>query len=254
VDLDGDGRREYVVGYTAVTPGGEALWTVDALEPASVDPGAQHVDYTDILCTPDGRVYLAMAGSDRLYLVDAAGHTLFSVPHVHCQGAAIGPFRDDGEFHVALYNSPNGPLVLYDPEGGEVWSRAAERRWPLGAPQGYATPRMHRNRPIVRLGGEQAWIGYADGGWPWGMDGNGEISLEFAPPEHSRKPDFPPGLPAGVRWDDLGYSYAMQAVDIDGDGRDEAVIYDRRFLWVYQLNQEEHPTSNKECPTSIGFC
>lgn len=126
-------------------------------------------------------------------------------------------------------------MVLYEPSGKEVWSRPTERVWPMGFPKGGEKLRMHRNRPIVALQGSQTWIGYADGGWPWGMDGEGEISLEFSPPENAKHPDCPEGILERTRLDDIGFSYAMQACDINNDGRQEALIYDRRFMWVYAL-------------------
>jgi hypothetical protein len=34
--------------------------------------------------------------------------------------------------------------------------------------------------------------------------------------------------------DDPGYGFATKIVDGDGDGVNEAVIYDRRYLWVHR--------------------
>ena len=235
MDLDGDGKHEYLVGYCAVGTDGEILWTADSVDAEAMEPGGTHVDYTDVLRAPDGRLLFAMAGSDRVYLVEEGGRTVFSHPHIHCQGTAIGQFRTDSAFQVALYNAHDGPMVLYDPSGRELWSMPTERTWPLGVPKGCADCRMHRNRPLVTLRGERTWIGYADGGWPWGMDGEGAVSLTFSPPENSRMPDCPEGVPDSVRRDDIGFSFAMQTCDIDNDGRQEALIYDRRFLWVYPL-------------------
>jgi hypothetical protein len=31
----------------------------------------------------------------------------------------------------------------------------------------------------------------------------------------------------------MGYGFATQIVDWDGDGRLQPVIYDRRYLWVF---------------------
>jgi len=234
-DLNGDGRKEYLIGYCAVGLDGQILWTVDALDPDKVDQGSQHVDYTDVFTTAEGKKMFSIAGSDRIYLVEIGGRTVFSQSNIHCQGTAIGQFGTDSEFQVALYNSPDGPMVLYDPSGKELWSVTTQRSWPMGTPQGCEEGRMHRNRPIVRLEGKKTWIGYADGGWPWGMDDDGKVSLVFEPPENAVKPACPVEITSKIRVDDIGYSYAMRVCDINNDGRQEALIYDRRFMWVYPL-------------------
>ena len=67
------------------------------------------------------------------------------------------------------------------------------------------------------------------------MDGEGNIALEFEPPANSRQPERE--LPPRARGDDLGYGFATKIVDWDGDGVKEAVIYDRRYLWVYRAGK-----------------
>ncbi len=234
LSLDVDDEQTYLIGYCAMGMDGQILWTVDAVDPETLNADQQHVDYTDVFHTASGPVF-SIAASDKLHLFGAGGRTYFSREHIHCQGTALGRFRSDSEFQVALYNSPNGPVVLYDPSGVEIWSRPTERVWPMGFPKGGEKLRMHRNRPIIALRGSQTWIGYADGGWPWGMDGDGEISLEFSPPANAKHPDCPAGILERTRLDDIGYSYAMQVCDMNNDGREEALVYDRRFMWVYAL-------------------
>ncbi|MCX7886680.1 MAG: hypothetical protein N3B01_05400 [Verrucomicrobiae bacterium] len=227
----------FLIGYCAVKRSGEIAWTVDAIDPAKLDPGKEHVDYTAALRLASGKLLFAFAGSNKAYLVEHGGRTLFARAGPHPQGCAIGRFRDDSEFQVAIYNAPDGPIVLYDMAGNELWQRPAPRRWPLGCPKSCEGRVFHRNRPIVSLAvprpGKPAkdYIVYTDGGWPWGMDGDGNITLEFEVPPNSRQPEHE--LPARARADDLGYGFATQVVDWDGDGTNDAVIYDRRYLWVY---------------------
>jgi outer membrane protein assembly factor BamB len=237
LDLDGDNAKEFLIGYCAVKPSGKFAWTVDAINAAKLDPGRQHVDYTDLLRLPSGKMLLGIAGSDRSYLVECGGRTLFSTPGRHPQGSALGRFREDSEFQLAIYNA-DGPMVLYDPRGKELWQRSTPRRWPLGCPQVCEGRVFHRNGPIrpfsiPRLGKPaKDYIIFSDGGWPWGMDGDGNIGLEFQAPPHARQPEHE--LPPRARADDLGYGFATKIVDWDGDGRPEAVVFDRRWLWVYR--------------------
>jgi len=239
LDLDGLKGNEFLVGYCAVKPSGKIAWTVDAVDPARVDPDREHVDFTDVLRLASGRMLLGVAGSNRSYLFEPGGRTLFTRPGRHPQGCALGRFRDDSEFQMAIYNA-DGPMVLYDPSGRELWQRSTPRRWPLGCPKACEGRVFHRNGPIkpfsVPRSGKPAldYVIFSDGGWPWGMDGQGNIGLEFAAPPNSQQPERE--LPPRARADDLGYGFATKIVDWDADGAKEAVIYDRRFLWVYRAD------------------
>lgn len=233
LDLNGDGRNEYLIGYSAFDLAGNLLWTVDAIDESSFNPAEQHVDYTSLLQGKDGKLYIAIAGSDKVYLVENGGKTVFAEKNIHCQGVAAGIFRNDSEFQIALYNSPNGPMTLYDPTGRKIWDSPTKRIWPEREGK-IRNARMHRNRPILKLEGlNKDLIAYADGGWPWAMDGEGEILQIFAPPENSAKPDCPEWIPEQARRDDIGWSFAMLVGDINNDGQKETLIYDRRFMWIY---------------------
>jgi hypothetical protein len=232
LDLDGDGRKEYLIGYCAVKPDGRIVWMLDCISPAQLDAGKGHVDYADILRLPSGEMRISFAGSSRAYLAADGGRTLFAHPGKHVQGCALGRFRADSEFQVAIYND-DGPMVMYDRAGRELWQRSTPNLWPLGMPKACEGRPFHRNRPIMSFSHQgRDWIVVTDGGWPWGMDGEGEITLRFEPPANSRQPEH--DLPAGARGDDLGYGFATKVLDWDGDGRAEALVYDRRYLWVFK--------------------
>ena len=240
LDLGGDKSAEFLIGYCAVKPSGKIAWTVDAIDAAKLDPAKEHVDFTDLRRLPSGKLLLGIAGSNKSYLVECGGRTLFANPGPHVQGCALGKFRDDSEFQVAIYNA-HGPMVLYDPTGKELWQRPTPHRWPLGCPKASEGHPFHRNGPIkalsIPVAGKPArdYVVFSDGGWPWGMDGEGNIALEFAPPANSRQPEYE--LPPGSRADDMGYGFATKILDWDGDGLKEAVIYDRRYVWVYRAAQ-----------------
>jgi len=231
LDLDGDRCMEYLIGYCAVKPSGRIAWKVDAVDEASLEPGHDHVDYADVWPLSDGALAVAFAGSSRAYLALAGGETLFVQPDRHVQGCAVGRFRDDSSYQVAIYND-DGPMVLYDADGRELWRKETEERWPLGMPRACEGRVFHRNRPIVRFSRrDRDWILFTDGGWPWCMDGKGEVTLGFEPPPNSRQPETT--LPDKARADDCGYGFGTQVLDCNGDGVKEAVIYDRRYLWVF---------------------
>jgi hypothetical protein len=233
LDLDGDGQKEYLIGYCAVKPDGRIAWTLDAVDAARLDAGNDHVDYTDVLRLRTGETMYAFAGSSKAYLALDGGRLLFAHPGKHVQGCALGRFRGDGEIYAAFYND-DGPMVLHDRAGRELWQRPTPNLWPLGMPKSCEGRVFHRNRPVVVFPHEgRDWIVVSDGGWPWGMDGEGEITLHFEAPANSRQPEYE-GLPAKARGDDLGYGFATKVMDWDEDGKAEAVVYDRRYLWVFR--------------------
>ena len=232
LDLDGDGRSEYLVGYCMLKPSGEWSGIPESIDPANVDAGEEHVDYTDVLWLSDTEFLLGFAGSNRGYLVRNDGRTLFSRPDTHVQGCAVGRFRSDSEYQIIIYND-NGPLVLYDARGTELWRIPTDERWPLGMPHAPSCHSFHRNRPVIKFTLDKDYLLFTDGGWPWGMDGDGEIVVDFEVPANSEQPEL--DIPKQARGDDMGYGYATKIVDWAGNGTPHAVIYDRRHLWAYPL-------------------
>ena len=237
LDLDRDGRNEYLVGYCMVKPGGAWQCLVDAIDPESVDADRDHTDYQDLLWLASGEYALGFAGSSTAYLALTGGRTLFARPDTHVQGCCLGRFRPDSPYQMAVYND-DGPMVLYDPGGTELWRLPIEERWPLGMPESCAGHRFHRSRPIVKLSsGDQDHVLFTDGGWPWVMDGDGVVTAPFEPPARSVQPEA--SIPTPARADDLGYGFATQIVDWHGDGNPEVVIYDRRYLWSFPYPARE---------------
>lgn len=230
LDLDRDGKKEFLIGYCMVKPSGRWECVVDAIDPAKVDASNEHVDYTDVLGLSGSTFALGFAGSNKGYLVMNDRRTLFVKPDRHVQGSVLGRFRSDSDYQLAIYND-DGPMVLYDPSGSELWRVPTQERWPLGMPKTCEGHVFHRNRPVVRFSLDKDYILFTDGGWPWAMDGEGQIAVEFAPPENSKQPET--SIPDRARADDMGYGFATQVVDWDGDRVMQAVVYDRRHLWVF---------------------
>ncbi|OGV45558.1 MAG: hypothetical protein A2017_12135 [Lentisphaerae bacterium GWF2_44_16] len=238
MDINHDSELEYLIGYCLLKANGKILWTVDSVVPENCRQLPQHVDYTSYFMKNDGQYMLALAGSERAYLVTENGKTKFSRPDTHPQGAALGRFRTDSEYQAAFYNAPDGPMVLFDSNGTELWRNNTPRKWPAGlqscAAQQASRQPFHRNRPIVTLKGRHTdWVGYADGGWPWGMDGNGRIELQFEVPRHAMKTEYNHQFPFALRRDDLGFSFALKSLDIFNEEQERPIIYDRKHMWIY---------------------
>ena len=230
------GTDHYMSGYSVFNKRGGVIWTVDSIKSEGFDSDEMHADYIEIFKKNDGTQVISIAGSDKLYLVDNTGKTLFLVEEQHPQGTTIGKYKKETEFQVVSYNAPNGPLNLYNPKGGKIWSRIPQRIWPKGIPENCKGRRFHRNRPVLTIEANEQYIGYADGGWPWAMDGKGKIKLQFNAPENSMKYAQNMRCPnQQVRADDIGYAFGMQNIDIDNDGKKEILIYNRQYLWIYKI-------------------
>jgi len=107
-----------------------------------------------------------------------------------------------------------------------------ENMKPLVLPQGREI--FHRNRPIVSVSGkDRDWIAYADGGWPWGMDGAGRRALTFPPPDEKIDWNQAARMADKNRMDDMGYSYAIKNIEAASLSNPLIAIYNRRFVWFY---------------------
>ena len=92
------------------------------------------------------------------------------------------------------------------------------------------------------LGTGQDMVVYNEAGWPTAIDGRGNELIVFPFPENGRQPDEfrVPGWPQfdnhpPSRPDDWGFGYRAEIADLDGDGKEEVVIYDRRWCWIYKV-------------------
>ena len=237
LDLRGSCRKIYMTGYSTFTPDGKVFWTVDKIDATHFDSDLMHADFIDVFEDVNNKKFIAIAGSNILYLVSDEGNTIFYSTGPHPQGSIIGRFISNSQFQIACYNAPNGPLTLFDPSGKKLWSRQPFRKWSQGEPKCCKDRCFHRNRPIVKLSNDEDLIGYADGGWPWAMNGHGKIDLEFSTPEnYYRSFDKVDSLHPRVRGDDIGLGFGMQCIDIDNDKKKEIIIYNRQYLWIYKID------------------
>lgn len=253
LDLDGDGRDEILLGYQLVDLDGEVVWTADGLGDDDVDPDEQHVDDVAVFADETG-VHFAVAGSDRLYWIDADGRVVWSLREHHpqaCVVARLGPRREPRIFLANCREVMN----LYDLDGHELWRGVLPEHWPAGRPKGLGDRFFHKVDPVVawRAPGAEPThpdlLLYSEGGWPYAVDGAGRPGVVFPTgtlDPTARKPTAE--LPAvRTRMDCFGYGFDIVSVDLDGDGEEEVVIYDRRSAWIYRM-----PSAVGGSGTSVG--
>ena len=246
-DADGDGDEELLIGYDLFKADGRLLWRMQRWRNALLDPLEQHADQHLAVQAGDGRLLIVTAGSDALYLVEADGSLRWQRPGPHVQYCGVGRFSAGDPRSLIFVLNCRIEQDLYDLDGNLLWRGQLPENWPGGRPAALAAnPQMHMGRPLSvwhdPLGTGLDLILYNEAGWPTAIDGSGAVRVEFPFPPEARQPDAfrVPGWPQfddnpPHRPDDWGYGYNAEIADVDADGKEEVVIYDRRFCWIYRL-------------------
>ncbi len=265
-DADGDGFDEFMLGYDLFDHEGTHLWRAEYWQDKPIRALHQHADQVNIYRAPGDKSWSAIiAGSDAgLYRIDSRGRTIWRKsfykrikrfrflpwPHpLHVQFLCVGKLlpNDTKDYIFVLHN--RYCMTLLDMDGKVLWRGKLPENWPGGRPACVGADTIHMGTPMVLwrnpLGNGQDLLIYNEAGWPYAIDGFGEKVVDFSWPSEARQPDIfnLPGFPEigpepPVRPDDWGYGYHCLVHDINDDGRDEVLIYDRRFCWVYQIDSE----------------
>lgn len=237
-DADDDGYDEVLLGYELIDLHGRKIWTLDRWRTESFSTD-QHVDEAKLF-SRDCKWNIAITGGDRLYVIDAGGNTLWYSPQPHAQYVVVGKFvSKSNEDHLFVTNSLNDydKTVCFSTTGEKIWEKKLPEHWPMGRPRCIErTPYFHKGISAVcwknPVAGKPDVVIYCEKGWPYGVGEDGTPSIVFPQMPAIRKPErqIPPPRP-----DDYGFSYSANVADVDGDGIDEIVIYDRTNVWVYRM-------------------
>lgn len=75
------------------------------------------------------------------------------------------------------------------------------------------------------------FIIYHEQGWPYIIKGDGKMEFSIPCPKNAvQKPvNFPGFYP-----DRYGFGYRTRVADIDGDGIEEIIVYDRKRAWIFR--------------------
>jgi len=241
LDADGDGLDEFLAGYTLINHDGKVAWTAEGIADYSrtMSAASMHADCTEIICDgPPGRWKAAIAGSDMFYLFDGQGKLLWRKSGVHPQFVLSGRFLPPSQDTVLFLLHCRVQMESWNLAGQKIWQGHLPGNWPMGRP---STVRdddcFHMGRPAAvwhdPFGDRQDLVVYNEAGWPYAVNGLGRRRVEFPAPSSSRQD--PVAIPPRHRPDDYGYGYHSFVADVDLDGREEVIIYDRRFAWIYGL-------------------
>jgi hypothetical protein len=237
-DADGDGYDEVLLGYELVDLHGRQIWTVDRWMTEKFST-AQHVDEAKVLGEGDS-LKIAITGGDRVYVVDRNGSTLWSSTQPHAQYVLVGKFDSSSDENcLFITNSLNDfdRVACFKINGEKVWEASLPEHWPMGRPRCLERlPYFHKGVPSVawknHVNGKPDMVIYCEKGWPYAVGMHGKPIMVFPqnPPVRKNERTIPKHRP-----DDYGYSYNVDLADVNGDGVDEVIIYDRTHVWTYQI-------------------
>jgi hypothetical protein len=238
-DFDHDGNEEIMIGYQIYKANGDLLWGLDYWKGKEKEYIAsdQHVDCISPLAI-GGKWFAAIAGSDRLYWVDEDAHVLWHHVPRHAQYALAGRFNGQHADDVlVLVDSKHGTkLCGFSLKGKKLWELVDVSNWPMGKPAFIGRKPYHLNVPAIKWNSpdqrSDEFI-FLEGGWPYAINGEGAVSVIFPYPKSAQKiknNELPQHRP-----NDLGYGYQARCADVDNDGEEEVIIFDRRHAWIYKM-------------------
>lgn len=201
VDVNGDGKQEFVIGYTLWGPDGRRIWSRDA----ELKDHADGIVMGRFGPGPKGEMRAYACGSDEGFILfDKDGNILKHVRIGHAQSPSIGKYRMDVPglqlLTVNYWYNP-GILSMFDYNGNLLGQEELIH---------YGSPLL----PVNWRGDGQEFAMLSGNVREGGMiDGNFRRVVMFPADGHP----------------DLAYYVA----DVTGDPRDEVILWDQERVWIY---------------------
>lgn len=211
VDVDGDGRQEFVIGYGLWNHLGKALWAHDEKmkdHPDAISMGNYSGD-------PGGPIRVYICGSDEGLVVIGKDGQIFKQLRIgHTQTQSVAKYRDDIkglQLMVANFWRNPGIVSVLDHD-----ARILEQK--------ELTPGSTHLAPVNWRGDGIEYALLSGNTREGGMvDGHLRRVVMFPDDGHP----------------DLAYHVA----DVTGDARDEIILWDRKSVWIY--TQDRAPSSKQ---------
>lgn len=201
LDINGDGKQEFALGYTLWSPEGKRIWSHDT----EYKDHADGIFIGNLSDDPKASPKVYSCGSDEGFLLwDIKGNLLKHTHIGHAQSPSIGKYRMDVPglqlMTINFWRNP-GIISLFDAEGNLLSQ----------------TEPIHSASPILPVnwrgdGQEFAMLSpnVKEGGM---IDGQSRRVVMFPDDGH---PDL-----------------AFAVMNLTGDERDEIVVWDTKQVWIY---------------------
>lgn len=201
MDVNGDGREEFALGYTLWGPDGKPVFSLDKQFRDHAD-GISVGNYSG---DPKRAPLIYACGSDEGFLLfDLQGKVLKHLRIGHAQSPSVGKYRDDVQglqlLTINYWRNP-GILSLFYWQGNLM--KQAEP--------------IHSGSPLLPVN--------------WRGDGIEFAMLSGNPKEGGMIDGH---LRRVVMFPDDGHpDLAYAVMDLTGDARDEIILWDQRRVWIY---------------------
>jgi hypothetical protein len=201
VDVDGDGKQEFVIGYALWNHTGKALWSHDE----KLRDHADAISMGNYTGDPNGPVRAYICGSDEGFVVIEKDGKIFRHLRIgHTQTQSVGNYRPEAqglEIMIANFWRNPGIVTLLDADANILEQREM-------------TPGSTHLAPVNWRGDGQEFALLSGNIREGGMiDGSLRRVVMFPDDGHP----------------DLAYHVA----DVTGDARDEIILWDDKRVWIY---------------------
>jgi len=220
-DINKDGENEMLIGYELFDLSGRKIWTLDYWRLKEIDSISQHADYIDGTWYNEEWIG-AIAGSDRLYVFDSTGKTIWQTKLPHPQFCQFGFYN--GELRLVVDNQRE-LFAIYDIEGKLIDKGNLPTYWPNGVPALKIPSRpIHLSDPFEKFEYQnQDFLIYKEGGHPYIIDFDGKVVGAFSLAEN---PNFIYST-AFHRINDIGASYQSLVLE------NEILLYSRDKIFCF---------------------
>lgn len=240
-DVNGDGKEEILEGYNLLDHNGNILWSYEATSHADqiVADDINQDNRMEIIYCTDGLDFIVL---------DPEGNLIYKREDFeHPQQVSTGNFLPNGKGKQLFLNNKacDGGSFMLDASGNELWelpcngyARTIRRKdgdLILFCPQPGRLPQEMQDDFAARaknLGYDFLPITKEFGAEPFVLDGEGKIKYRF--PKLDGEPDLEKwDLPRFIQ-NYFGAGFESLVNDVDQDGEDEIVIYNRENIWIYK--------------------
>ncbi len=223
-DVDGKGIDDLFIGVCRLDAEGNRIWwrpdLDDAMEEMGRCPHIDHVKVEQLYHDSDDYQVLWFGGKDVICLNADDGSVRWRLQGSHLQAHVVGrldPACPDQMIFVS--EKVAGPSYMLSADGTVLWQKDIGRPWgPLARGVGPDGSDLFLN--YTPIPGEKPYL----------MNHLGEKTAEF-PMEGAFGPT-PDELRTGV----TGIGSVGTTCDLDGDNRDEALIFNRKELHIFKMN------------------